>query len=100
MCDGHGYFPRIDQDWTGNVRDQTTPCNSGNGKYPCGSGARQRTPRGLGWLAHPDRNRCPFLPNVQCTACKWVRHVAKHCDMLASAICFERYMKHNLSALV
>ena len=26
--------------------------------------------------------------------------MAKHCDMLATAICLERYMKHDLSASV
>jgi hypothetical protein len=38
----------------------------------------------------PDRNRRPFLPDVQCAACKRVGHVAKHCDMLATTICLER----------
>lgn len=56
-----------------------------------------RTPRGRGQIARPDRNRRPFLPDVQCAACKRVGHVAKHCDMLATAICLERYMKHDLS---
>jgi hypothetical protein len=49
-CGGRGYFPRIDQDWTRNVRDRTTPHNSGNGGYPRGLGARQCTPGGPGWL--------------------------------------------------
>jgi hypothetical protein len=56
----------------------------------------QRGPPGR--LAWPDQNRHPFLPNVQCAACKHVGHVAKHCDMLATAICLEWYMKHNLLA--
>ena len=59
-----------------------------------------RPPRPQGRLARPDRNRRPFLPDVQCDACKKVGHVAKHCDMLATAICLERYMKHDLSAPV
>ena len=59
-----------------------------------------RPPRNQGRLARPDRNRRPFLPDVQCDACKKVGHVAKHCDMLATAICLERYMKHDLSASV
>ena len=58
---------------------------------------RQRTPANPGRLARPDRNRRPFLPDVQCAACKPVGHVAKHCDMLATAICLERYMKHDMS---
>ncbi len=58
---------------------------------------RPRPRRGRGQLAQPDRNRRPFLPDVQCAACKKVGHVAKHCNMLATAICLERYMKHNLS---
>jgi hypothetical protein len=37
-----------------------------------------RSPRGPGRLACPDRNHCPYLPDVQCTACRWVGHVAKH----------------------
>ena len=56
-----------------------------------------RTPRGRGQLARPDRNRRPFLPDVQCAACKRVGHVAKHCNMLATAICLEQYMKQVLS---
>jgi hypothetical protein len=58
---------------------------------------RGRTPRGSGCLARPDRNCRPFLPDIQCAACKRVGHVAKHCDMLASAICLERYIKHDMS---
>jgi hypothetical protein len=54
-------------------------------------------PHGSGRLACPDCNRCPFLPNVQCAVCKQVGHVAKHCNMLATAICLERYMKHAIS---
>jgi len=57
-----------------------------------------RAPRGHGQIARPDRNRRPFLPDVQCAACKRVGHVAKHCDMLATAICLERYMKQDMSA--
>jgi hypothetical protein len=52
---------------------------------------------GRGQLARPDHNQRPFLPDVQCAACKKVGHVAKHCNMLATAICLERYMKHDLS---
>jgi len=59
-----------------------------------------RTPRGRGQIARPDRNRRPFLPDVQCAACKRVGHVAKHCDMLAKAICLERYMKNDMSATI
>jgi hypothetical protein len=58
---------------------------------------RGRPPRAAGCLARPDRNRRPFLPDIQCAACKRVGHVAKHCDMLATAICLERYMKNDLS---
>ena len=59
-----------------------------------------RTPGGRRNLARPDRNRHPFLPDVQCAACKRVGHVATHCDMLATAICLERYMKHDMSATI
>ena len=55
------------------------------------------TPRGRGQIARSDRNRCPFLPDVQCAACKRAGHVAKHCNMLATSICLERYMKQDMS---
>jgi hypothetical protein len=61
---------------------------------------RGRIPRGPGRLARPDRNRRPFLPDVQCAACKRVGHVVKHCDMLATAICLERFMKHDMSPAI
>ncbi len=61
---------------------------------------RGRAPRGPGRLAHPDCNRRPFLPDIQCAACKRVGHMAKHCDMLATAICLERYMKHDMSPAI
>jgi len=57
-------------------------------------------PRGRGQIACPDRNRRPFLPDIQCAACKRVGHVAKHCDMLATTICLERYMKQDTSAAI
>jgi hypothetical protein len=57
---------------------------------------RPRPQRNPGWLARLDRNRRPFLPDVQCTACKRIGHVAKHCNMLAMAICLERYMKRDM----
>jgi hypothetical protein len=60
--------------------------------------ARSRKLRGP--VSNPDRNRQPYLADVQCDACKHVRHVAKHCNMLATAICLERYMKNVLSPLV
>jgi len=59
-----------------------------------------RAPRGLGQIARPDHSRQPFLPDVQCAACKWVGHVAKHCNMLTTAICLERYMKQDMSAAI
>jgi hypothetical protein len=55
---------------------------------------RPRQQRGT---PRPDRNRRPYLADVQCAACKCVGHVAKHCDMIATAICLERYMKHDLT---
>ena len=45
----------------------------------------------------PDRNCRPYLADVQCAARKRVGHVAKHCDMLATVICLERYMEHDLT---
>ncbi len=69
---------------------------------PDGASARGRghAPSAPGHLARPDRNRRPFLLDVQCAACKRVGHVAKHCDMLATAICLEHYMKHDLSPML
>ena len=37
------------------------------------------------------------MKDEQCAACRRVGHVAKHCDMLATAICLEKYMKKDLS---
>ncbi len=37
------------------------------------------------------------MNDEQCAACRRVGHVAKHCDMLATAICLEKYMKKHLS---
>jgi hypothetical protein len=78
--------------------------NNGRDYRDCGrndtSWAQQERPcpqRNPGRLAHPDRNHRPFLPNIQCAACKRIGHVAKHCDMLATAICLERYMKRDMS---
>jgi len=56
-----------------------------------------RSQHGPGRLARPDRNRRPFMKDEQCAACRRVGHVAKHCDMLATAICLEKYMKKDLS---
>jgi len=83
---------RIDGDHSRGGRSQPSPSTSQDTDHG------GRTPRGRGQIARPDRNRRPFLPDVQCAACKRVGHVAKHCDMLATAICLERYMKHDMSA--
>jgi hypothetical protein len=37
------------------------------------------------------------MKDEQCAACRRVEHVAKHCDMLATAICLKNYMKKDLS---
>jgi hypothetical protein len=71
---------------SGSCNHGRTPCEPG-GHFPCGPGH----------LARPNRSRRPFLPNVQCTACRRVGHVAKHCDMLATTICLKKYMKHDMS---
>jgi hypothetical protein len=83
---------RIDGDHSRGGRSQPSPSTSQDTDHG------GRTPRGRGQIARPDRYRRPFLPDVQCAACKRVGHVAKHCDMLATAICLERYMKHDMSA--
>ncbi len=76
------------------LRDTHGGCRGDNS---CTMPDWSRPRHGRGQLAQPDRNRRPFLPDVQCAACKKVGHVAKHCNMLATAICLERYMKHDLS---
>ena len=75
--------------WGDDQRDNDHPCQH---RGPASDRPRQR--RGP---PCPDRNRRPYLADVQCAACKRVGHVAKHCDMLATAICLERYMKHDLT---
>jgi hypothetical protein len=65
---------------------------------PRGLGSRgNNRPRQQRGPTRSNRNRCPYLVNVQCDACKCIGHIAKHCDMLATALCLDRYMKHNLS---
>jgi hypothetical protein len=93
--DGGGGHPCGDRDGTHDVQN-------GFPRRPntCTVSNQSRTPRGPDRLAWPDRNRCPFLPDVQCAACKQVGHVAKHCDMIATAICLKRYMKKDLSSPV
>ena len=76
----------------GDSRRRSAPANPSRGRGPA--------PRGPGRLARPYKNRRPFLPDVQCAACKRVGHVAKHCDMLATAICLERYMKCDMSPAI
>ncbi len=68
--------------------------------YRCNPATCGQSRATRGHLAHPDWNRCPFLPDVQCAACKRIGHAAKHCNMLATTICLERYMKHDLSSTV
>ena len=79
----------------GSERDRGAGTPGGFDARPPRDRDRPRRPRGQ--LSNPDRNRRPFLADVQCDACKRVGHVAKHCDMLATAICIERYMKKVLS---
>ena len=76
--------------------------DSGRGRSGCshdpGTPRECGRPASSGRLARPDRNRRPFLEGVQCAASGRAGHVAKQCDMLATAICLERYMKKDLSA--
>ena len=92
-CDATGSRGR-DQErravsWGKDQRDNDRP-HQHRGPVPDRPRQRRGPPR-------PDRNRRPYLADVQCAACKRVGHVAKHCDMLATAICLERYMKHDLT---
>ncbi len=96
FCDGNDGFGDSIHGGTPWEQQDHPPCEHNHNGYDraCPHSRNQ------GCLAHPDRNRCPFLPNVQCAARKKVGHVAKHCDMLATAIYLERYMKHDLSTNV
>ncbi len=87
--DGDRACARFDNDQHRGSHSQRPPGSRNND-------GGSRIPRGRGQLARPDRNQRPFLPDVQCAACKRVGHVATHCDMLATAICLERYMKHDM----
>jgi hypothetical protein len=97
--DDHTRGRRRGDPWVGNMHNvphrSRPPPSEGTPAW-----GRGRFPRGPGRLARPDRNRRPFLPDVQCAACKRVGHVAKHCDMLATAICLERYIKHDMSPAI
>ena len=89
------------RDRGGNRNDRARGCFVGDQTHGVRDGDRGgRAPCSRGQIARPDRNRRPFLPDVQCAACKRVGHVAKHCDMLATAICLERYMKQDMSAAI
>ena len=81
---GNGFVGDDKRRNAGQAQDRATPRGRGRPSNP-------------GWLARPDRNRRPFLEGVQCAACGRAGHVAKQCDMLATAICIERYMKKDLS---
>ena len=71
------------------------PPTHGTPEHPRDNGGRSQ--HGPGCLARPDRNRRPYMKDEQCAACRRVGHVAKHCDMLATAIFLEKYMKKDLS---
>ncbi len=95
---GNGYHDR-DRDGSGSFTHGDCNCTRDGRNNPCGSAPCSGNQRGPpSCLTRPDRNRRPFLPNVQCAACKRVGHIAKHCDTFASAICLEQYMKHVLLA--
>jgi hypothetical protein len=75
---GGGFVGDDNRSNAGQVQDRATPRGRGRPFNP-------------GWLARPDRNRRPFLEGVQCAACGRAGHVAKQCNMLATAICIEWY---------
>jgi hypothetical protein len=84
---GDGFVGDDNRSNAGRVQDRATPRGRGR-------------PSNSGRLARPDRNRRPFLEGVQCAACGRAGHVAKQCDMLATAIGIERYMKKDLSSFL
>ena len=90
--DGDRPRRRNDSDRTRTVR---FPPTHGTPERPREGGGRFQ--HGPGRLARPDRNRRPFMKDEQCAACRRVEHVAKHCNMLATAICLKNYMKKDLS---
>jgi hypothetical protein len=81
---GNGFVGDDNHSNAGRVQDRATLRGRGRPSKP-------------GRLARPDRNRRPFLEGVQCAACGRADHVAKQCNMLATAICIERYIKKDLS---
>jgi hypothetical protein len=119
VCHLHGSSPGLVQGVPTVLRIKRDNCNRinfhsrgggegiGRDYHDRGCGDNSRAPqerphpqRGQGRLARPDRNRRPFLLDVRCAACKKGGHVAKQCDMLATDICLEQYIKNDLSALV
>ena len=89
-----GDLPR-GRDYSDRSRTVRFPPAQGPPDHRCDSSDRPH--HGPGRLARPDRNRRPYMKDEQCAACRHVGHVAKLCDMLATAICLEKYMKKDLS---
>ena len=44
----------------------------------------------------PNRQCCPYLPDVICAACKWRGHPASSCDMLAIALFVDHHKQQLL----
>jgi hypothetical protein len=116
LCAIQGYLPqvyRMDQGW-----DHDPPSPSGRPYVRAGSAGRgghdYGCPPPCDWngrnngcdggrpspcdrLIRPDQNRCGFLPNVQCDACKWIGHVTTNCEMLAMVLFLDKYVRQSLS---
>ena len=71
------------------------PFDDGTPERPRKSGGRFQ--HGPGQLACPNCNHHPYMKDEQCAACRRIGHVAKRCDMLATAIGLKKYMKKDLS---
>jgi hypothetical protein len=86
MCNGHAFDQR-GSDRRGSDRRGDRPGSERTRSPPQGQFAR-----------HDQRHR-PFLSDVQCDACKRVRHEAANCDILAVALFIDCYVKTDLSEL-
>jgi hypothetical protein len=54
-------------------------------------------PSSRGHIPNPGRCHWEFLPDVTCEACQHIGHHGVNCDMVAMALCLERYMKGHIS---
>jgi hypothetical protein len=106
LCGVQGYCPQVYRVEQGQDRfrrpyDRDGPAGrggrgfdrdmAGRGRGDFARYGRRPSPRDRS--IHPDLRRRPFLPGVQCAACKRLGHEASSCDMLAIALFLDKYKK-------